>query len=141
MIAKMILPRFGGSPGVWNTAMLFFQATLLLGYGYAHLATKYLGPRVQALTHIAILILPLLFLPFTLPAGIETGVGNPAPLVLLLLGLSVGGPFLVNSAGPPWLHRCFAPTDDKHAHDPYFLYSASNLGSMISLLAYPLFVE
>jgi SAM-dependent methyltransferase len=141
MIAKMILPRFGGSPGVWNTSMLFFQAALLLGYGYAHLATKYLGPRVQAAIHMAVLLLPLLFMPFALPSGIETGSGNPAPLVLLILSISVGVPFLVNSAGAPLLQRWFAATDDPHAHDPYFLYSGSNLGSMLALLAYPLVVE
>lgn len=141
MIAKMILPRFGGSPGVWNTSLLFFQAALLCGYGYAHLATKWLGPRVQALTHIIVLLLPLLVLPFALPAGIQAASANPAPLVLLILAIAVGAPFLVVSAGAPLLQRWFAATSDPHAKDPYFLYSASNLGSMIALLAYPLFIE
>jgi hypothetical protein len=141
MIAKMILPRFGGSPGVWNTSMLFFQAALLAGYGYAHLATRWLGPRVQALTHVVVLLLPLLVLPFALPAGIQSGSGNPAPLVLLILTISVGLPFLTVSAGAPLLQRWFAATDDPHAKDPYFLYSASNLGSMIALLAYPFLIE
>src|SRR3954463_2981558 len=98
MIAKMILPRFGGSPGVWNTSLLFFQAALLAGYGYAHIATKAMGPRVQALTHIVVLLLPLLVLPFALPSGIQSGTGNPAPLVLLILTIAVGAPFLVVSA-------------------------------------------
>jgi hypothetical protein len=141
MIAKMILPRFGGSPGVWNTSMLFFQVALLAGYGYAHLATKWLGPRVQAITHLAILLLPAFVLPFGLPNGIRSGVGNPAPLVLLMLTISVGLPFLVVSAGAPLLQRWFAATKDPHAKDPYFLYSASNLGSMLALLAYPFLIE
>ncbi|HTQ09931.1 MAG TPA: hypothetical protein VMI31_07680, partial [Fimbriimonadaceae bacterium] len=137
MIAKMILPRFGGTPGVWNTSLVFFQAALLLGYGYAHLATKWLGPRVQALIHIAVLLLPLIVLPFALPKGIETGRGDPAPLVLLILTMSVGLPFWVVSAGAPLLQRWFAATKDPHAHDPYFLYSASNVGSLLALLSYP----
>ncbi len=141
MIAKMILPRFGGSPGVWNMSLLFFQAALLAGYGYAHVATKYLGPRIQAMTHIAVLLLPLLFLPFALPAGVQAGHGNPAPLVLLILTISVGAPFLVVSAGAPLLQRWFASTSDPHARDPYFLYSASNLGSLLALLAYPFLIE
>src|SRR5437588_11520137 len=103
MIAKMILPRFGGSPGVWNASLLFFQAALLAGYGYAHLTTQWLGPRVQAVVHIAILLLPMVALPFALPLGIETGSGNPAGLVLLVLAVSVGEPFVVCSAGEPLL--------------------------------------
>ncbi|MFI5387338.1 MAG: spermidine synthase [Fimbriimonadales bacterium] len=141
MIAKMILPRFGGSPSVWNTSLLFFQIALLAGYGYAHIATKWLGPRVQALTHILVLLLPLLVLPFAVPGGVESGSANPAPLVLFVLMITVGLPFLVVSAGAPLLQRWFAATDDPHAHDPYFLYSASNLGSMLALLAYPFVIE
>lgn len=141
MIAKMILPRFGGSPGVWNSSLLFFQAALLAGYGYAHIATKYLGPRIQAITHIAVLVLPVFALPFALPSGVGASGANPAPLVLLVLAMSVGLPFLVVSSGAPLLQRWFAATKDPHAHDPYFLYSASNLGSMLALLAYPFLIE
>ncbi|HVT10633.1 MAG TPA: fused MFS/spermidine synthase [Fimbriimonadaceae bacterium] len=141
MIAKMILPRFGGSPGVWNTSLLFFQAALLAGYGYAHIATKYLGPRIQAITHIAVLVLPVFLLPFALPHGVGAIGANPAPLVLLVLTVSVGLPFLVVSAGAPLLQRWFAATKDPHAHDPYFLYAASNLGSMLALLSYPFLIE
>ena len=141
MIAKMILPRFGGSPGVWNTSMLFFQAALLVGYGYAHLATKWLGPKIQAITHLVAMFLPLLILPFALPSGIQTGASNPAPYVLLILAISVGLPFFIVSSGAPLLQRWFATTGDPHARDPYFLYSASNVGSLLALLAYPLFIE
>lgn len=141
MIAKMILPRFGGSPGVWNSSMLFFQIALLAGYGYAHLTTKVIKPRFQSVAHIVVLLLPLLFLPIALPNGIQLTGSNPAPLVLLILAISVGAPFLIVSAGAPLLQRWFAATNDPHAHDPYFLYSASNLGSMIALLAYPFLIE
>jgi SAM-dependent methyltransferase len=141
LIAKMILPRFGGSPGVWNASVLFFQAALLAGYGYAHLTTKWLGPRVQALTHVVVLLVPLIVLPFALPRWIDSGSGVPAIQVLLILAISVGLPFLVASAGAPLLQRWFAATDDPHAHDPYFLYSASNLASMLALLAYPFLIE
>ncbi len=142
MIAKMILPRFGGSPGVWNTSMVFFQGSLLVGYGYAHVTTKWLGPRRQAIAHIVVLALALIALPIALPGSFIWKEGQGGALeVLIVLALAVGIPFTVVSAGAPLLQRWFAATGDKHAADPYFLYSASNLGSLLALLAYPLVVE
>src|SRR2546421_9722604 len=96
MIAKMILPLLGGTPAVWNTCMVFFQAALLAGYLYAHATTKWLGVRRQAVLHLGLLLLPLL----VLPIGIEkswapASEGNPIPHVLLLLTLTVGLPFFV----------------------------------------------
>lgn len=142
MVAKMILPVFGGSPAVWNTAMLFFQALLLLGYGYAHLASRYLGPKRHAGIHLALLAAVLLTLPFALPKGFEPpATANPSLAVLMVLGLMAGPGFFIISAGAPLLQSWFARTNDPQAKDPYFLYAASNLGSLIALLGYPIWVE
>lgn len=142
MFARMVLPLLGGSPAVWNTALVFYQSALLLGYGYAHLTTRLLAPRRQVLLHTLLLLAPLLVLPIGLPAGwappTET---NPIPWLLLVLSVSVGLPFAVVSASSPLLQRWFALTGHRDAADPYFLYAASNLGSMIALLSYPLLIE
>jgi len=142
MVAKMILPRFGGSPAVWTTSMLFFQALLLAGYAYAHWSTKWLGARRQSLVHIALLIGAALTLPIVVPGSFIWREGEGKQLeVLLVLGVMVGVAFFVLSAGAPLIQRWFASTNDPAARDPYFLYSASNVGSMVALLAYPFLVE
>lgn len=142
MVAKMILPRFGGSPAVWTASMLFFQALLLLGYAYAHWSTKWLGARRQSLVHIVVLVLAALTLPIVVPqASIWTPGRGGQFEVLLVLGIMVGAAFFAVSAGAPLIQRWFANTSDPAARDPYFLYSASNLGSMAALLAYPFLME
>jgi SAM-dependent methyltransferase len=142
MFARMILPLLGGSPSVWNTAVVFYQAMLLFGYIYAHAATKWLGVRRQAALHIVLLLLPLLALPIGIPAGwIPPTQANPAPWLLALLLVAVGLPFFVVSASSPLLQTWFAATRHRAAADPYFLYAASNVGSMLALLAYPLLIE
>ncbi len=142
MFARMVLPLLGGSPAVWNTALVFFQAALLAGYAYAHATSKWLGVKKQAVLHCVLLLIPLFLLPIAVPKGwtppAET---NPIPWLLALLTVSVGLPFFVVSAGSPLLQKWFAATGHKAADDPYFLYAASNLGSMMTLLGYPLFVE
>src|SRR5262245_50773836 len=142
MVATMILPLLGGTPAVWNTCMVFFQAALLGGYAYAHATTRRLGVRRQAALHLALMALPLL----ALPLGIHTwllrgGEANPVLDVLLALAVSVGLPFLVVSATAPLLQQWFTGTGHPAARDPYFLYAASNLGSMLALLGYPLLIE
>jgi hypothetical protein len=141
MIGKMILPLLGGTPAVWNTCMVFFQAVLLLGYGYAHLSTTWLGARKQAGLHLVLLLLPFLFLPVAVNRGLIQGDENPVFLVLLILSLTVGLPMFVVSASAPLLQKWFASTSHPAAKDPYFLYGASNLGSMLALVAYPTVVE
>ena len=142
MFARMILPLLGGSPSVWNTAVVFYQAMLLFGYIYAHAATKWLGVRRQAALHIVLLLLPLLVLPIGIPAGwVPPTQANPAPWLLALLLVAVGLPFFVVSASSPLLQTWFAATRHRAAADPYFLYAASNVGSMLALLAYPLLIE
>jgi spermidine synthase len=142
MVGKMILPLLGGTPAVWSTCMVFFQAALLGGYAYAHASTAWLGPRRQALLHIGVLALPLAVLPLGVdPTLVRGGEISPVLDVLLLLSLSVGLPFFVVSATAPLLQAWFAHTGHPAAGDPYFLYAASNLGSMLALLAYPVLIE
>jgi hypothetical protein len=145
MITKMVLPLLGGTPSVWATCLMFFQALLLAGYLYAHLGARWLAPRVQMLVHVGLFALSLLALPVAVARGFvpPTGEGGAPPvawLVLLLLA-SLGAPFFVLSAGAPLLQRWFAHTGHRDAGNPYFLYAASNAGSLVALLAYPLLLE
>jgi spermidine synthase len=142
MAGKMILPLLGGTPSVWTTCMVFFQAALLAGYAYAHATTRWLGVQRQRFLHLLVLLLPIAALPIALnPSLARGGEANPALDVLRLLGASVGLPFLVVSATAPLLQRWFADTGHPAGRDPYFLYAASNLGSMLALLAYPVLIE
>ena len=141
MISKMLLPYLGGSPAVWNTSMMFFQICLLMGYGYAHVTSR-LGARKQWLLHLVVLAAALL----SLPVVAKTDLGfnsalHPIPFVLLSLMLSVGLPFFALSATAPLIQSWLAHTDHKDAANPYFLYSASNIGSLLALAVYPLLVE
>jgi hypothetical protein len=142
MFAKMILPLLGGSPAVWNTCVVFFQTGLLAGYAYAHVLTTRLSVRQQAVTHGAVVLLAAAALPVGLRSGWTPPVdGTPIPWLLLMLTLGLGAPFLVVSATAPLLQKWFAGTDHPSAQDPYYLYSASNVGSILALLAYPFLVE
>ena len=141
MVSKMVLPRLGGSPNVWNTCMCFFQAMLLFGYAYAHwLATRF-GGRTPMAIHAGVLGLAALFLPFDLTALIPPAEASPVPWLLARLATTVGPPFFAISATAPLLQRWFSRTDHADAADPYFLYAASNAGRLLALLAYPLIVE
>ena len=142
MFSKMILPLLGGTPQVWTTAMLFFQLSLLAGYAYAHGTTRLLSIKVQAFVHIALLIIFTVILPFSIPEGWTPPAGeDPTLWQLSLMTVTIGGPFFVISGSAPMLQRWFAATDHKDAHNPYFLYGASNLGSMSALLSYPFIIE
>ena len=170
LIAKMILPLLGGTPAVWNTCLVFFQVTLLLGYLYAHGLTRWIKPRLQPMVHMIVLMAPLLTLPLimlplsienrgSLPAtaqpvlalfnhlGISTWLDQPPdparPIVwlLALLVISVGVPFFVISATAPLLQHWYACSGQPDSKDPYFLYAASNAGSILALLAYPVVFE
>ena len=143
MVAKLVLPRLGGSPSVWNTSLAFFQTALLVGYGYAHALQRLRSLRAQALAHGAALLLAAL----TLPLRINELIGPPSsnhPTLWLLgvLALSIGAPFAVLSATAPLVQAWYARTfGEGEGHEPYALYAASNLGSLLALLAYPLIVE
>lgn len=143
LAARLILPNLGGSPAVWTGTMMFFQIMLLAGYAYAHWVGK-LRPRPQAILHGLVLLSCLIFIPLGLPDWWRTWAGNDMPpLVGLLAGLaaSVGIPFFAISSASPLIQSWFARTGHPRAHDPYFLYAASNAGSLLGLLAYPLLVE
>jgi hypothetical protein len=142
MAARLVLPLLGGSPAVWNTAMVFFQAVLLAGYGYAHLVGKLRTTRAKLLVHVPVLLLPLIVLPIARPGGWEPPTeGSPVWWLLGWLGVTVGLPFFVVSTTGPLLQRWFSGTDHPAAKDPYFLYAASNAGSLLALLGYPVLVE
>src|SRR5215212_5493777 len=143
MFAKVVLPSFGGTPAVWTGSMMFFQATLLVGYLYVHATTTWLGARRQAILHLVVVLLPLLVLPLAVPGDewAPSSQSNPIFLLLGLLAVSVGLPFFAISTTNPLVQRWLSDTDHPAARDPYFLYRASNLGSVIGLLGYPLVVE
>lgn len=142
MVAKLVLPSYGGAPSVWNTAMVFFQAALLAGYLYAHVLTRRVRPRRQPALHIGVLAIAALGLPIALPVWAEPSASvSPAIWLLLVLLVVVGAPFVALSTTGPLLQRWFSLTDHRAAEDPYFLYAASNAGSFLALLGYPVYFE
>ena len=142
LFTKMVLPRLGGSPAVWSVAMVFFQSLLLAGYAYAHYLMR-LDNRLTAVTvHLALLLIAL----FTLPLSIATSWGDPptSGYALWLLGLfavSIGLPFFALAANNPLLQAWFVRSGHPDGGDPYFLYAASNIGSFLALLSYPVLLE
>lgn len=142
MFAKMVLPKLGGSPSVWAVSTCFFQAVLLAGYCYAHLLNRFVEPRLAPMLHLAVLAIAYLALPIGLPASATEPPTDGAYLWLIgVLGAGVGLPFFAVSANAPLLQAWFSRTGNPHAHDPYFLYGASNLGSLLALLSYPVVIE
>ena len=142
MFGKLVLPLLGGSPAVWITCMLFFQGALLLGYLYAHLGPRWLGARRHAALHIALLLLCVLLLPIGVaethgPFRLE----HPNLRLLWVLSLSLGAPFVLLSSTGPLLQVWFSNTSHPEADSPYFLYAASNAGSLLALLSYPFLIE
>jgi hypothetical protein len=144
MVAKMLLPLLGGTPAVWNTCLLFFQLMLLAGYAYALGAAKWLTPRRQIAAQLVLLIVAFISLPIALSSATVNSVpveGNPAFWLIGRLLLTVGLPFFILAANSPLLQQWFAATRHTRARDPYFLYAASNTGSLLALVAYPVLVE
>ncbi|RNJ61681.1 MAG: hypothetical protein EDM03_14980 [Porphyrobacter sp. IPPAS B-1204] len=143
MFTKMVMPVLGGTPAVWSVAMVFFQTVLLLGYAYAHGLTRWLDPRMAAGLHLAVMLIAMAFgLPIAF--GSQWGAPPEEGHALWLIGVftvSVGLPFFAVSANGPLLQAWFARTGHPHANDPYFLYGASNIGSLLALLAYPFVIE
>ena len=141
LVAKMLLPRLGGAPAVWNTALMFFQLILLAGYLYAHILNHYVATKAQPWVHGAVLLIAFTFLP------LDIGTSSPAPddvpslWLIQRLALCVGLPFFALSASAPLLQTWFARTAHRHAQDPYFLYGSSNLGSLLALIGFPLVFE
>lgn len=140
MIAKIILPWFGGAAAVWITAMLFFQTTLLGGYLYAHWSIRALRPKMQATVHVLLLAASLAFLP-VMPAISWKPSGNEDPIVriLALLAVSVGLPYALLSTTSPLLQAWYSRKSRTSL--PYRLFALSNVASLMGLLAYPLLIE
>jgi spermidine synthase len=144
MVARMVLPRLGGASSVWNTSLAFFQAALLAGYAYAHLLQRIRPLRAQMGVHLAVLALAALALPLRISSVLgPPSLDQPALWLLGVLTVSVGAPFAVLSATAPLLQAWYArlSRSEQGAQDPYVLYAASNLGSLIALVAYPVLVE
>src|SRR4030095_11956377 len=143
MIAKLLLPLLGGTPNVWNTCMLFFQAVLLVGYGHAVIISTRRFKQ-QLVVQLLLLGLALLSLPIGLSEFWVDSVprtGNPSLWLLACLAALVGLPFFIFSSNAPILHKWFWQTGLTSGRDPYFLYSASNTGSFLALVSYPILLE
>ena len=140
MFARMALPRLGGSPSVWNVAMVFYQAALLCGYLYAH-GLQRLRPSAQIVIHVLLLAVALATMPVAVAAWLPEPRGSPALWLIELLAVSIGPAFLLVAAQAPLMQSWFARTAHRDAADPTFLYAASNAGSLGALLCYPLVIE
>ena len=142
MFTKMALPLLGSAPSVWNTAVVFFQATLLAGYLYAHTTMAWLHARAQIVLHIGLVLVAVAVLPIGIPDDWRPpATGNPMLRLLGLLLFAIGLPFFVLSTTSPLLQAWFARTGHPAAGDPYFLYAAGNAGSLLALLSYPVLLE
>ena len=142
MFTKMVLPRLGGAAAVWSVAMVFFQAALLAGYGYAHLLTRFAPGRASVLIHVAVLLIACSALPLHLAGGWNQPPSRGEALWLLgLFAASIGLPFFALAANGPLTQAWFVRTDHPAVRDPYFLFAASNVGSFLALVSYPLAVE
>lgn len=142
LFTKSVLPMLGGSPRVWNTALVFFQVTLLAGYVYAHWTSRLLSARRQSLLQVALVAVAAVGLPVLAPEGWSPPADAlPIPWLLSLFAVGIGLPFFALSSMAPMLQRWFARLPHRHSDDPYFLYAASNLGSLLALLAFPLVLE
>ncbi len=142
IIAKTLLPRLGGTPAVWTTCMLFFQMLLLAGYSYVLVTTKWMGVRKQAILHVALLLLSVIYLP--LASGSVASISernNPALWLFVYLLTAIGLPTFIISTTSPLLQKWFTRTSHAAASDPYFLFAVSNAGSLLALVSYPLILE
>ncbi len=142
MFAKTVLPVLGGSPSVWSVSVFFFQAALLAGYLYAHLLINKAPAHLTGYIHLAVCVLAVICLPIGMSSWFgDPPEGEPYLWQLGLFAVSIGLPFMAVSANAPLLQAWFARSGHPDARDPYFMYAASNLGSLIALLSYPLLLE
>lgn len=142
MVGKILLPALGGVPAVWTTCMLFFQAALLAGYLYAEKSIRWLGCEKQSVLHLMLMTGGFMLLPVNIDmAGLETAHISPASWLFGRLTVSIGFLFFIIAANAPLLQRYYSKTSQEDASDPYFLYSASNAGSLIALLVFPIILE
>jgi SAM-dependent methyltransferase len=140
LFAKLILPWFGGSASVWATSLVFFQLALLLGYLYADLASRLLKPRAQAILHISLLLISLLWLPLHPSASWAPRLAeDPAWRIIRVLAGSIGLPFVLLSATSPLVQNWFSRAGS--GSRAYRLFALSNLASLLGLLSYPFAIE
>lgn len=140
LVARQMLPWFGGAASVWTVCMVFFQVALLAGYAYAHLVTRYLAPKPRAVMHLALLTLSVLWLPIAADASWKpAGEDAPAPRILLFLLSTIGLPFALLAANGPLAQAWFARA--RPGVSPYRLFALSNLASLLALLGYPVLLE
>src|SRR5450631_481614 len=140
LISKFILPWFGGSPAVWTTCLLFFQVVLFCGYGYAHLSTRYLAPRVRVVVHCVLLVGAVLLLHVAPGEQFKPlNADDPTLHILTLLSVTVGLPYFALSSTGPLIQAWFSNVYPNRS--PYRLYALSNLGSLLALLSYPFLFE
>ncbi|SPE61083.1 Integral membrane protein-like protein [Verrucomicrobia bacterium] len=140
MMAKFLLPSFGGTAAVWATCLVMFQTLLLAGYAYAHLLRAKLSPPAQRWIHLGVLSVSLFFLPPSPPAGLTANLaGAPTWTLLRCLFSSVAVPFFALSATAPLLMEWFRQAAPGRAPDR--LYAFSNAGSLLALLGYPVVLE
>lgn len=142
MFGKLLLPLLGGTPAVWNTCMVFYQTLLFGGYLYAHWLSRHSGDQRQIQIHSALMIFSMFALPVALPADPTPPTdGNPTFWLIWTLFLAIGLPFFVVSTTAPLLQKWFSHLGHRSSHDPYYLYAASNAGSLLALLSYPFLIE
>ena len=140
LIAKQILPWFGGSSAVWTTCMLFFQGALLLGYAYSDVSPRALGPKRQPKLHMLLALLALVVLPIIAPESLKPAGGEePISRILMLLAVTIGLPYVLLSTTSPLIQSYFARL--KPGRDPYRLFALSNAASLIALVSYPVLIE
>ncbi len=142
LFGKLLLPLLGGSPAVWNTCMVFYQSILFLGYLYAHTISTRFDQHRQIQVHTVVILISFLALPVALPENtVPPTDSNPTFWLLWTLFLAIGLPYFVVSTTAPLVQKWFANVGHHTSHDPYYLYAASNTGSLIALLSYPFLLE
>jgi len=142
LFGKTLLPLLGGSPAVWNACMVFYQSILFLGYLYAHLISSRLTIQRQIIVHTLVILVSLIALPVALPDHvIPPTEADPTLWLMTTLLIAIGLPYFVVSTTSPLLQKWFAGVGHHTSDDPYYLYSASNAGSMLALLSYPFLLE
>ena len=142
LFGKILLPLLGGSPAVWNTCMVFYQTILFLGYLYAHTIASRFKPVRQIQLHTLVILLSFLALPLALPENTAPPTeSDPTLWIVWTLLIAIGLPLFVVSTTSPLIQKWFASIDHKNSDDPYFLYAASNAGSLIALISYPFLIE
>ncbi len=142
LFGKLMLPLLGGSPAVWSTCMVFYQMLLFVGYLYAHFLSTKLSHLRQIQVHGALILISLIALPVALPEVMSPPTdSNPTLWLVGVLFTSIGLPFLLISTTSPLLQKWFSHVGHHTSHDPYYLYAASNVGSLLALLSYTFIIE